>query len=263
MNKNLLLSYGEYAKMHHETPYLYRLESKGQLLYYFGAQHSRDPEHPQYKLLVEKWGEFIHESQSQRIKTAVVIEAFEISAQRLSLEECVKRYGERGAGAYMADKDKALLVFGEPKMEDVVLYLLKKYSKEEIVLFFECVALNFWHNNKTGKSIEEFLASHTEKYRILLNWPDLVISTQFIQEIYKRVTNQELHMQDGKVFGEITSPTVTGSRINELSRSQSLYRNEYLLDQIEKYWNEGYNLFIVYGAGHAVMQEPVLRDFVV
>ena len=110
--------------------------------------------------------------------------------------------------------------------------------------------------------MQEFLSSHTDKYRRFLNWPDLVISTDLIKDIYKKIFDQELNIEDEKIFSRITSPVDIGSKINELSRSQSEYRNEYILDQIEKYWNEGYNIFIIYGAGHAVMQEPVISSLI-
>jgi len=33
----------------------------------------------------------------------------------------------------------------------------------------------------------------------------------------------------------------------------------YLVKEIIKLWNEGKNLFIVYGSGHAIVQEKALR----
>jgi hypothetical protein len=260
MNKNLLMSYEKYSKVRHETPYFYSLKSDNQLLYYFGTNHSQDPNNPQYNLLMEKWNKFA--SESNGMKTAVIIESFEISTQEDSIEKSIRRYGERGTGAYLASQNKSLLVFGEPGAKKVVAHLLKKYSKEEVLLFFESIAINFWYKNKSEKSLQEFLSSHTDKYRRLLNWPDLIISTDLIKDIYKKIFNQELDINDEKIFSRITSPVGTGSRINELSRSQSMYRNEYILNQIEKYWDEGYDIFIIYGAGHAVMQEPAIRSLI-
>jgi hypothetical protein len=260
MNKNLLMSYDEYSKIKHITPYFYNIKFDKQLLYYFGVNHSQDPNNPQYNLLMEKWNEFV--SGSNGMKTAVIIESFEISTQEDSMEKYIQRYGERGAGVYLANQNKSMLVFGEPGTKKVVAHLLKKYSKEEVLLFFESIAINFWYNSKIEKSLQEFLSSHTDKYRRFLNWPDLVISTDLIKDIYKKIFDQELNIEDEKIFSRITSPVDIGSKINELSRSQSEYRNEYILDQIEKYWNEGYNIFIIYGAGHAVMQEPVISSLI-
>lgn len=263
MNKNLLMSYDEYSKIKHKTPYFYIFRSKDQGLYYFGSNHSNDPNHPQFSLLKEKWGEFISKTKGE--KRSVIVEARELYKKELTMEESIIGRGEVGAGIYLADESGSLLVFGEPEDSEIVNYSLnKKFSKEEILLFFESIAIKFWHNNKSkiNKSLQEFLSNHTNKYRKLLNWPDLIISVELLGLIYKNIFNQELNIDDEKIFSQITNPTVITSRINELSRSQSRYRNEYILDKIEKYWLEGYNIFIIYGAGHSVMQEKAIRSLV-
>jgi hypothetical protein len=49
--------------------------------------------------------------------------------------------------------------------------------------------------------------------------------------------------------------------INRISAfDDSGLRDNYMLDQINNYWKKGLNIFIIYGYGHAVMQEPVLRS---
>ena len=95
---------------------------------------------------MEKWNKFA--SESNGMKTAVIIESFEISTQEDSIEKSIRRYGERGTGAYLASQNKSLLVFGEPGAKKVVAHLLKKYSKEEVLLFFESIAINFWYKNR-------------------------------------------------------------------------------------------------------------------
>lgn len=263
MNKNLLMSYDDYLKVKHKTPYFYIFRSRNQSLYYFGANHSRNSNHPQFNLLMEKWKEFVIETDGK--KKAVIIEARELSKKWTTLKESIVERGEVGAGTYLAGESGSLLVFGEPEDSEIVNYLLdKKFSKEEILLFFESIAIKFWHNNKNkiNKSMQEFLSNHTNKYRKLLNWPDLIISVELIDSVYKNIFNQELNIDDEKIFSQITTPVTISSSINELSRSQSVYRNEYILDQIEKYWQDDYNIFIIYGAGHAAMQEPVIRSLV-
>lgn len=42
--------------------YILKLKSNstGQLLYFFGAQHTNDPNHPQFTALKKLWGEFLN-----------------------------------------------------------------------------------------------------------------------------------------------------------------------------------------------------------
>ena len=254
------MSYDQYSKIKHETPYFYIAKSIKQLIYYFGSSHSHDPKHPQFNLLEAKWSEFLHETKG--LKTVVLVEASGMSELEDTIEKTIIKYGESGTGAYMGYKDKALLVFGEPQNHKIIQHRFQQFSKEEILFWYECQAIKFWQQHKKGRTIDEFLLNHTEKYRKLLKWPDLVISLELINSIYKKIFNQELNINNEKLFSQITSPITILSRINELSRSQSIYRNEYILEQIEKYWREGNNIFVIYGAGHAVMQEKALKDLV-
>lgn len=254
------MSYDQYSKIKHETLYFYITRSENQLIYYFGSSHSHDPSHPQFSLLEEKWNEFLYETKDA--KTAVIVEAYEIPEREFTIEKLIIKHGEPGAGVYLAHISKSSLIFGEPRNDKIIEHLLQSFSKEEILFWYECQAIKFWQQHKKGRSIDEFLLNHTEKYRKLLKWPDLVISLEFINSIYKRLFNRELDVNDEKLFSQITTPTTVLSRINELSRSQSIYRNEYILRQIEKYWGEGNNIFVIYGSGHAVMQEPFIRSLV-
>jgi hypothetical protein len=64
---------------------------------------------------------------------------------------------------------------------------------------------------------------------------------------------------DKNFFEEVSNPILTTSSINLVLREMSLVRDRYIVKQINKYWQEGKNIFIVYGASHAVMQEPAIR----
>lgn len=252
------MSYEEYSKIEHDTPYFYTYKTKNQLLYYFGCNHSHDPNHPQFSLLKEKWNEFIDDT--KKIKNIVMVESCGISNDKLTLEKSIMKYGEVGAGIFLANESDSLIVFGEPKNDEIIKHLLKTFSKEEILLFFESIALKFWHKGKTNKSMEEFLSNHTNKYSELLNWPELIISVESISAIYKKIFAKELDINNKEIFSQITDPTTTESIINKLSRSQSEYRNEHILNQIQKYWDDKYNIFVIYGAGHAVMQERAIKS---
>jgi hypothetical protein len=65
-----------------------------------------------------------------------------------------------------------------------------------------------------------------------------------------------------KVFlSSILDPRLETSIINRISAfDDSGLRDNYILDEIEKYWKKGLSIFIIYGHSHAVMQEPVLRS---
>jgi hypothetical protein len=56
------------------------------------------------------------------------------------------------------------------------------------------------------------------------------------------------------------NPNNIGSRINEIARKTSDVRDENILNEIVKYWSEGKSVFVVFGSGHLIIQEPALRE---
>jgi len=54
-----LMTYNEYVNKRHSIPYTYILESKGNLVYYFGENHSFDLAHPQWEGEKVFWNEFL------------------------------------------------------------------------------------------------------------------------------------------------------------------------------------------------------------
>ena len=46
---------------------------------------------------------------------------------------------------------------------------------------------------------------------------------------------------------------------SEVSAASSGYRNTYIVKEILMLWNNGRNIFIVYGSGHAITLEPALK----
>ncbi|MCX6701697.1 MAG: hypothetical protein NTX96_00690 [Candidatus Zambryskibacteria bacterium] len=260
MNKNLLISYDAYSKIKHEAPYFYNLNSRKQYLYYFGSNHTHDSQHPQFDLLMEKLNEFF--SVTENKKRAIIVEREHTSNQCGNISQYIFFYGESGAGIFYANQTNSTLIMGEPSQKEIFGYLLNSFSKEEIILFYVCHDIKHWQKNKRNRSIETFLSEQTKKYREPLNWQELELNLAFINSIYLKMFGKDLDINDEKLFSQITTPVTIKSKLNEISRSQSQFRNEYILDKIEKYWNEGYNIFIIYGAGHAVMQEPAIRSLV-
>ena len=61
-------------------------------------------------------------------------------------------------------------------------------------------------------------------------------------------------------FNNAVNPAKEGTIINGVSRALQRARDEYILEQIDKHWSEGKNLFIVYGSSHAMRLEPAIKD---
>jgi hypothetical protein len=62
IDKNLLLpreKYAEVSKQYGQSPFTFEIEKEGQILFYFGSNHSHDQNNHQYPILRKYWDRFL------------------------------------------------------------------------------------------------------------------------------------------------------------------------------------------------------------
>ncbi len=260
MDKNLLISFKEYSAIKHERPYFYFVESFKRVLYYFGAEHKKDPAHPQFKFLQKEWQEFLHKTSGT--KSVVIFEGSVNTNHQTTLEEAIEKYGESGAIVFFADQVHVPSVRPEPTIKDEVGKFLKDFSQDEIFYFYIIRGIASWQRAPVRKEFDEFVKLNIKRYQDELGWSDFDFSFETIKRIHGHIFGKEFDLDDKDFIAKIPNPMLNESKINEIARKSSTIRNIAILDCIEKYWLEGYNIFIVYGASHAVMQERAIKDMV-
>ena len=55
------------------------------------------------------------------------------------------------------------------------------------------------------------------------------------------------------------NPNKTETTINKIARAQSDLRDANIASEIERYWNEGKDIFVVFGRGHLIIERPALE----
>jgi len=265
MNKKLLLSIEEYealpSEVRGQVPYIYSLNNKGQSLYYFGAKHVMDPKHPQFDYLHEQWLNFLDNKTKEEI---IVVCEGEVNEKNLSnLDDAIKKHGESGAIVFWANQENIQTVRPEPTIEDDANELLKKFSKEEIFYFYIIRGIVSWQRKVEPGDFNVYILKSVERYKNIFNWEDFDFSfdTTILNE-HKKLFGKELDLNDKEFLRKIPVPVGNISIINEVARTSSQNRNFFILDNIEKLWNKGKNMFIVFGASHAIMQERAIREIV-
>lgn len=266
MNKDLILSFKKYSKIKHKRPYFYSIEFKPtkQILYYFGAEHKKDLNHPQFELLQKKWQEFVQKNQESGVK---IISFFEWNIPKnyqSTLEESVKKYGEAGAILFLSNKAGFPSIRVEPTIEYEAGELLKEFSKEEIFYFYISRMIGSRKRMSMKQDLEKTIKLGIERYSSLLStlWKDFDFSFKSFKKIHRHYFNKDLQKDDEDFFAEITSPMLNNSKFNEIARKSSTIRNIFILNHIEEFWQKGYSIFVVYGASHAVMQEDAIKSLV-
>ena len=253
------MSYEEYAGKKHSTPYVYHYKSSTQDLIFFGVRHTRNYQDTQFSNLFEKWSEFI---MSDNRKKILLIEKIEVPVLKSDLEKSVKAYGEAGYGIFLAQSDFIPVAIGEPQKNEIVEDLLNTFTKEEILLFYICSDIKHWQLNTMDRTIDKFLSDQNIKYKISLSIPDLNVDKIYTKKLFENILGMNFDENDKLNLQQVTDPRNNNTILNRISRQQSLFRNLYIMNIIEKYWLEGYSLFVLYGAGHAYMQQKPLEDLV-
>ncbi|MEN9605018.1 MAG: hypothetical protein RJB39_703 [Candidatus Parcubacteria bacterium] len=102
--------------------------------------------------------------------------------------------------------------------------------------------------------------SPTEMDRETSEWADFDFSLEAMKKVHTEFFGIPFDQNDGRFFYNLIDPTQSKTIFNKISRITSEIRDRYIVKEIEKYVHQGYSVFVQYGASHAVMQEPLLRE---
>jgi hypothetical protein len=262
MIEKYLMDYDEYNTTRHTFPYSYSVSRDNQYLYYIGVHHSADPKNPMFDEIREFWQNFL--AHTDKKNSIVFIEGGNWPMSE-SEEEAILKGGDPKFTKYIATRDGVETISPEPPEDEKFRQQLKNFTKEEIA-YYEFARMVFQWNNLIEKpDLERYLSGLFRQLKIDTGWEEIDFSITGMAAIEKKMFNREFNKNDKQFYYDIINPTtVPFSRINELSRFEdSGYRDRHILQQIEKYWNEGKSIFIVYGGTHAVMHEPAIRKLVI
>lgn len=266
INTDLLLSNEEHLALPNDikwkTPYLYSFEHDDQVLYYFGSKHVMDSKHPQFETLHEKWQDFLNKTRGK--KTIVIYEGNVIEKNLASLGQAIEQHGESGAIVYWANKDCVPCFRPELTIVDETKELLKEFSRAEVFYFYMMRGIVTWQRKVSPEDFNEFIAKNIERYKKELDWTGFDFSFESaIAKAHKKIFGKEFSLEDKDFLLRTQSPSFKESHINKVSEKSCRIRDTSILKHIERCWNDGYNIFVVYGANHARIQERAIKDMII
>lgn len=226
-------------------------------MYYFGAAHSFDPIHPQFKLLEKKWRNFIKKTKKQ--KCILLIENKIKKTYIKNQKDAVLQCGEPGFAIYLAKKNKINFKCPEPSIRLQVKELLKSYKINEVMYFYFIGVLAQWYKLKYKPEFKKYAALILRHLKRELNWLKFDFYLTNLEKTHQNIFKERLNQKYKKTIREAASPVEYNSIINEISRRNSMFRNRYIVKEIKKLWDKKKNIFIVYGSGHAVIQRKELE----
>ena len=234
-------------------PYEYVLRSsKGRELVALGVFHSKPP----IERLVALWDGFLkHEGEM------VAMAEGRLRPVPTSLEEAVARRGEVDAVQWLAHRDGVEAVFPEPSNTELITALKENFNSEDVA--FSTIASRMSSRERTlpGLSADEALKQIIEEHAKNSGVYGFTPTLEWFWGKFKSAFGEQ-SIDDRKFWSSIYDPFSDETIFNRISAQRSRLRDLGILNTIVKYWNEGRNIFFVYGHAHVVRLEPALRALV-
>lgn len=252
-----IMSYQEYAKIQHETPYIFSLDRASQHLVYFGAKHISDPAHQQFLMLEKEWQQFLHKTGGKNCM--VIVEGNKRPVRQTKDEAIRTAGGEGGFITFLAHQAAIETICPEPAHDWLIKELSGKFSLEEIAYKdFAQNMLSLIRRLKYDQSIS---------YKILIDgylaldqpYYSFPLTIDRMKAIHQQIFGTPFDPDNEQFFYTITNPVKDDTIINKVCRAASIMRDEHIVARIGQLIAADKNIFIVYGASHAVMQEKAVR----
>lgn len=256
----LLLSWDEYNNKEFEVPYIYSIRTENQVLMYFGANHTNLSSHSQYERLDRVWQEFLDHSSEKKV---AIGEGKNPRPIKASKEEAITEYGEQGYLRFLAKNAGIEVRYPDPAEPIIWNDLLSKYSKDELFLHDMMQFAHQWKRDNKQIPFEQYIESYLQYYRTNTNWNGYDFSFSYVKEISPGLIGEEFNVHSQELFYQLTNPSIFKTRFNELGRDIDVYRDTAAVKGILDLWREGFSIFVVFGSGHAVIQERALRQLAI
>ncbi len=255
MDKSLLLPREKYSEVSMAKGKLptFEIEKHGQVLFYFGANHSPDPNNEQYSKLREYWQKFL--DKTQRKNCIVLVETWKRPVLK-SEEEAIRNGNEGTLITLLADKEEIQTECPELDRKEIIESLLTQFPKDRVVFQIFCSQLKGWQRFPEPRPDPINSFNWIKK---LTGWNDYDFSIEHMLKIYEEIFGNKITREEMlNIKVDFSNPNLEGP-VNSIARASSDIRDLRIASEIERYWNEGKNIFVVFGNGHLIIEEPALK----
>ncbi len=258
MNPSLLLpreKYAEESKKYGGEYSTFEIETDKQILFYFGANHSRDPQNPQYPALREYWQRFLKLAEGK--EKIVLVEGGLRKLEKNEESAITKGGSEGGLITFLAHQADVTIACPDIS-DDELMKRLPDSNKDEVLLYWFLSWLNNFRKHADPKpDFEKSAQMWCKNQKPRKMWKDVEISLPRLKKLYKKILGKDFN--ENKNPNDLVNPNKTESVINKIARAQSDLRDANIASEIERYWNEGKSIFVVFGRGHLIIEKSALE----
>jgi hypothetical protein len=242
------MGWSEYATGSYSWPYILHLQSRNGELLYYGARHSYSPDDPQFAHIEELWGE---------LRPTLALNEGGHPPVEPSRDDAIRRHGEAGLLRFLAARDNVPVTTLDPSLAQEVAWLHRSYSAEQVKMFF---VLRTVAQFTVREGIDSLPLEIDRVLRIYDDTPGLrqaPTSWADVGHLYER------HFRGRGRVSQVPlswfDPVRSDTFLNEMSRTSSDYRDNFIVRLLTMHTSEGHRVFAVVGGSHVVMQERRLR----
>ncbi|MBI3572430.1 hypothetical protein HY091_02795 [Candidatus Kaiserbacteria bacterium] len=255
--ESALMTYAEYEKIHDEKPYLFQLESGGNRLFYFGENHSFDPDDQQWKAVKSFWQEFLKKTEGRN--RIAFVEGGERPLSS-SEKESIEKNGGMGLLTYLAHQEGIETYSPEPSERKERAELEKQFSREQIQYYYFAQMAYQWERKQDPKpDFDTYMRRALKSDERQSGWSDFDFSLERMRQVHIQLFGTPFDPGKKNFWNKIVNPAMRPTVLNGVARASSRYRDEHIVNEIVKYMKDGHSIFAEYGGTHVVMQEPLLR----
>jgi hypothetical protein len=249
-----LVSYVDWPKVQNPK-FLLDIASPRGRIYYFGAQHSAEPAHSQFAGIEKSWGE---------VKPTLAFYEGPNRPIAATAEETIKLAGESGFVRFLATRGNIPFRSLEPSPAEEAAYIMKKYSPEQVMLFYVLreVARLRDRRKLSEEELKKAVAQLLGQASNMKGFENVIPTINALEAAYRKYWSVPAHWWQAPAawFDPLRSSAETGGRFtNEINAMSSEYRNLHMYQVLAKAVVEGNRVFAVVGRNHVPMQERALR----
>ncbi len=227
-------------------------------LIFFGANHVRDANHPQFAQLEKLFREMKPEVSFN--------EGGQIPYDRFypSMDSAIHANGETGCLKFLSDQAHIKMMNGDMDDKEEFAELLKIIPKDQIYLYMTVERfLNPYKQGRfPGMTLQE---AFQQKFINYLEKSDFPLTPeektfQYLQNVYKHYLGTDLELDR---LVEIHEYYLTDSGMfGKVGRATKDVRDQALLKKIDDALSTYDRVFVVFGASHRVAVEPALKQII-
>lgn len=245
------MSFKEFFSKKRFRLHFFSVSSNNQILYYCGVRHFTDPKDIQFELLKKTWISFLQVSKK---KNSVVLIEGELRPKFDTAEKALLFAGDPGLVTFLAMQEEIPIVCPEPNPVEELNKLKNKYSLDQIMYYYFARHLQNVDRYKLRIKINKFIEYILDKMKDSFKDEQFDFTLENIKRIYKEIYGQEFtvnfipveHGKDTNIINRIASDSVS-------------IRDVYIMNRIKLLWDQGKNIFAVFGSLHAIREETAIK----